>query len=376
MQERGRAGFFAVGIALLLALTEGLSFVFGRFVAPDMFSKERAYFASIDQAKYEIWQQSPWFDAELGWNTPTILTSESKRNCIKQEVQYSYQDQYRGIPLPGVPAVALFGDSYTFGDEVDDDATSAAALERLVEAPVLNYGMRAFGPEQSVLKFERLAAERPLPRVAVLMIMHENIRRVVNSFRPVYFSLTDVRFGLKPFMAGDVLHAAPRPRSYEEFLTEARRSFANDFWARPPFGFPYSVSLFKAATSNSFYVNKVASWGRPPFSYDYETENPLRRALTAVINRWRSSVMAQGIRPFVLFLPSSYRDDGVAATYVDSLNASTGEIFAFEFEDLSINWKRYNLRGSGECHPSRYGNERIAEYIADNILTSRLLDAH
>src|SRR5437867_278250 len=128
MQERKRAGFFVISIALLLALTEGLSFVFGRFVAPELFSNERACFASIDQANYEIWQQSPWFDAELGWNTPTIPTSESKRNCIKQEVQYSYQDQYRGIPLPGVPAVALFGDSYTFGDEVDDDATSAAAL--------------------------------------------------------------------------------------------------------------------------------------------------------------------------------------------------------------------------------------------------------
>src|SRR5690348_17697786 len=125
LSRRRAAVFYAIIIALLLGLTEALSFIYGRFIAPDIFSSEEAYFASISEARYERWLHSPWYDAELGWNTPTILTYENRRNCLKKSVQYTLLNQYRGIPLAGNPAVALFGDSYTFGDEVDDDATSA-----------------------------------------------------------------------------------------------------------------------------------------------------------------------------------------------------------------------------------------------------------
>jgi hypothetical protein len=368
LERRKAAVFYAIIIALLLALSEALSFSYGRFIAPDIFSAEEAYFASISEARYERWLHSPWYDADLGWNTPTVLTSETRRNCIRQGVEYTLQDQHRGIPLPGMPAVALFGDSYTFGDEVDDDSTSAAALERLIGKPVVNYGARGFGPEQAVLKFERLAAERPMPRIAVLIIMHENIRRAVNSFRPVYYSATDMRYGLKPFIVGDAFQPAPRPTSYVEFLREARHSFANDFWERPSFSFPYSMSLLKAVATNSFYVRKIGSRGRPGYAYEYGTDNPQRTALTTAIKRWRSSTSALGIRSFVLFVPQSSRDAGVAAAYVDTLNTGAGEIFAFEFEDASIDWKRYNLKASGECHPSRYGQQRIASFIAGNIL--------
>jgi hypothetical protein len=372
LNGRKAAVFYAIIIALLLGLTEALSFIYGRFIAPDIFSAEEAYFASISEARYERWLHSPWYDAELGWNTPTILTYENRRNCLKKSVQYTLLNQYRGIPLAGNPAVALFGDSYTFGDEVDDDATSAAALERLIGVPVLNYGARGFGPEQAVLKFERLAAERPMPGIAVLIIMHENIRRAVNSFRPAYYSATDMRYGLKPFIVGDAFQPAPRPTSYSEFLRDARNSFANDFWARPQFTFPYSVSLLRAVTTNSFYVRKLRSQGRPGYANEYDTDNPLSAALTTAIKRWRSSTGSQGIKSFVLFVPQSSNDAGVAAAYVDKLNKGAGEIFAFEFEDASIDWTRYNLKPSGGCHPSRYGQERIAAFIAGNILTSSM----
>lgn len=364
--------FYAVGIVFALILLEVLSFFVGSFLHRDMFSQEEAYFAEVSREEFDRWRVSPWFDSELGWNLPTKNFTEAKPNCLNQMVTYSYQDEHRGSPGPGTAAVALFGDSYTYGEEVDDDSTTAAALERLIKAPVLNYGVPGFSPEQAVLKFERLARSRQMPKVAVLVIMHEDIRRVVNSFRPANASRFDTRMGLKPYIVEDAVIEAPSIASYEEFIAEAKRRFEDDFWARPAFRFPYSVSLLRAVISNAFFIPRIASLGRPQFSYEYETDGPLLRALTAAINRWRTSASNAGVMPFVLFVPLNGGDAGVSGQYVKSLNASAGQAFAFEFADPTIDWSRYNLKPKGACHPSGYGHERIAAFIASHIIASSL----
>jgi hypothetical protein len=364
--------FCATSAVLLMILVEVLSFAVGSFVRREIFSREDDYLASLTPAEFERWRASPWFDAELGWNVPIKRMTATNKNCLKQMVTYSYQDEYRGTPRPGVAAVALFGDSFTYGDEVDDNSTNAAALERLIKAPVLNYGVLGYSPEQAVLKFERLAKRQQMPKVAVLVIMHEDIRRVVSSFRPVGATSRgfETRMGLKPYIAGDALIEMPSIATYDEFVAEAKRRFEEDFWARPQFSFPYALSLFRAVTNNSFFIAKVASLGRPQFSYEYEGDNPLLRALDVPVQRWRSSVSAAGVIPFVLFVPRNQNDNGVSAQYVKSLNARAGQTFAFEFEDPSIDWRRYNLNPNGTCHPSAYGHERIAAYIATHVINS------
>ena len=50
----------------------------------------------------------------------------------------------------------MAGNSYTHGDEVADDATYPAALERLLAVPVANLGVGGYEPEQALLKLEGL----------------------------------------------------------------------------------------------------------------------------------------------------------------------------------------------------------------------------
>ena len=368
-----RVSFYLIVVLSLLVITEALSFGLGKLYGREIFSREEEYFASVDRAAFQRWQVSPWYDDRLGWNVPTKPTTWAAKGCLKKMMSYFNQDEHRGTPRPGIAAVALFGDSYTYGQEVEESYTTAAALERFIDAPVLNYGVPAASPTQAVLKFERLAQRQELPKVAVLVIMHENIWRVVNSFRPaLYFGSFDSGFGMRPYIAGDTLVEAPVILNYDEFVVEAKRRFQQDFWARPRFTFPYSVSLFRAVTSNTFYFNHIASWGRPAMSYEYQSDNPMRRALTVVIDRWRSSVSAKGITPFVLFVPIAAGDRGVSSQYVESLNASAGQTFAFEFEDPAMDWQRYNLDPDRGCHPTPYGYERIAAFIASRIMTSPL----
>ena len=84
------------------------------------------------------------------------------------------------------------------------------------------------------------------------------------------------------------------------------------------------------------------------------------------------SVSAKGITPFVLFVPIAAGDRGVSTRYVASLNSSASQTFAFEFEDPAMDWQRYKLKPTGGCHPTPYGYERIAAFIASRIMTSPL----
>lgn len=76
---------------------------------------------------------------------------------------------------PGRPILAL-GDSYTFGDEVDDHESWPAALERELGLPVLNGGVPAYGFEQTVLRAEELLATRPA-RALIVSLIRDDVRR-------------------------------------------------------------------------------------------------------------------------------------------------------------------------------------------------------
>ena len=73
------------------------------------------------------------------------------------------------------------------GDEVADSESFPASLEGILQVPVANFGVGGYGPEQAVLKLEGLIDRFPRARVVVLAIMYENVRRMVNSYRPVYY---------------------------------------------------------------------------------------------------------------------------------------------------------------------------------------------
>jgi hypothetical protein len=107
---------------------------------------------------------------------------------------------------PGVPILAT-GDSYTFGEEMDDHETWPAALERELAVPVLNGGVSAYGFDQTVLRTERLLAGRRV-RGAIVSLIFDDIRRcqcsVLSGWPKAYFEVRDGRLELLNF-------PAPRP---------------------------------------------------------------------------------------------------------------------------------------------------------------------
>lgn len=59
-------------------------------------------------------------------------------------------------PPPGERVIACVGDSFTFGDEVDDDAAWPSCLEAVLQQPVENGGVFGYSLTQAVLRAETM----------------------------------------------------------------------------------------------------------------------------------------------------------------------------------------------------------------------------
>jgi len=152
------------------------------------------------------------------WRTLVTITSEGVRG--------------NGSKLPPAgPVVLAVGDSFTFGDEVDDAETWPAQLERLLGQPVVNGGVFGYGFDQIALRAEQLL-ERIPAEVLIVSIVAEDVLRCEFSYRYAwkpYFEIGD---------DGLVLNNVPVPTPDRASPGEAlprralRASFLADFVLR------------------------------------------------------------------------------------------------------------------------------------------------
>lgn len=106
-----------------------------------------------------------------------------------------------GDVAPGAerPLTVAVGDSFAFGDQVNDEDSWPAVLERLTGTRVINAGVPGFGLDQAVLRAEQLA-DVYHPDVIVVAFIPHDVQRCAMSFwsgraKP-YFDLdgADLRF--------------------------------------------------------------------------------------------------------------------------------------------------------------------------------------
>jgi hypothetical protein len=106
---------------------------------------------------------------------------------------------------PAAPILAV-GDSFTFGDEVPDEETWPAHLERLlardpvgVRRCVLNGGVSSYGLDQIVLRAEALI-QKYRPRLVIVSFIQDPVRvleRVRHGVPKPYFALTSDGLALR-----------------------------------------------------------------------------------------------------------------------------------------------------------------------------------
>jgi len=135
-----------------------------------------------------------------------------------------------GPPPSGTPVLAV-GDSFTFGDEVDDDATWPAQLERALGRPVVNGGVFGYGFDQIVLRAEQLLERIPADTLVVSLIAGD-VERCEYSYRYAWKPYFDIEDGALVLRNVPVPEPHEGPPSEPAILRVLRHSFLADFVLR------------------------------------------------------------------------------------------------------------------------------------------------
>lgn len=216
LSVRRRIAFALVPLALLLVAGElGVRLVRGRLL--DLGDARRRSQLEALRASYP----AEW-DAALG-HVPVPGVHEKNPWSTRVSIDSERLRSNGGTPPPGRPVLAV-GDSFTFGDEVHDEESWPAALERRLGHRVLNAGVFGYGVDQAVLRAEAiLEARRWDASALVISAIADDIRRCElvrhgGAWKP-YFDLEGER--------GLVLRGVPVPRPRDDMPLLARSHLAD-----------------------------------------------------------------------------------------------------------------------------------------------------
>lgn len=282
-------------VLLVLAIVEGFAFAAGRIIA----SRGFFYLPESDEGYADYLARR---DPLLGW--------PAQDAAGKGEMDASGSRIVPSFPDPATPScVTLFGDSFTWGDEVGPAEAYGNVLAQRLHCRVANYGVGGYGTDQAFLRY-RDRIRDPAP-VVVLGHFAENVIRNVNRFRGF---LSGGRFGLKPrFVLGadGGLELLPLAQLSAEEYT--------DLWRRPellpeeyfvpggPAGvtvlrFPYTLSLLRVLRHYRFRPTRD---GLPSYAQFYEPAHPSAAlaVTTAILAEFTRQARARGQLPVVVVIP-------------------------------------------------------------------------
>ena len=260
-------------------------------------------------ARLESGEQNPStvteFDRELGWCVRPLSTHADGTMHINAKGQRGVRE-YADRPALGTLRLACFGDSFTFGDEVPDDYSFEAFLERHApKVEALNYGVSAYGTDQALLRMRRDGIAHA--RVVVVSLLLENIGRNVNRYRPLWTPRTLSPLAKPRFIfRANALELLPQPfADGREFARAVRAKTVFDamaeheYWrGRPELWTGTKSSLGRLAAGWFAYRE------RDPRRLWLDSNGEPRRVTMALIDAFQAEARALGAKEvLVLVLP-------------------------------------------------------------------------
>lgn len=119
------------------------------------------------------------YDPELGWIPRIGPAKMPDYDFTVDEARL----RSNGRPHPsGWAPILVFGDSFTFGDEVRDNETWPSELETILQQPVLNAGVTGYGIDQACMRAEKLLANYHPAVVIVAFISHDIYRAELSYY--------------------------------------------------------------------------------------------------------------------------------------------------------------------------------------------------
>lgn len=307
MAGRGRKGLFAVVTLLAtVALVELLAFFTARFL-----ENKAVFYGAQPSAAYMEYVEAR--DPILGWparseSRGADALAAAGRDASGSRVTPAFPD-----PEANPARISLYGDSFTWSDEVSSEDAWGNVLSELIGERVANYGVGGYGSDQALLRF--LGNEEDGAPIVFLNHFSENILRNVNRFRPLLSSYAEAlgwkpRFILTP--SGELeLLALPTfsEAEYEAVVADPAAHLEHEYFIPggpsgvQEFGFPLSLHVLASLRHFQFQARLR---GVPYYAEFYETSHPSQSlAITeGILERFAREARHRGKIPVLTIIPS------------------------------------------------------------------------
>jgi len=327
------------------------------------------------------------YHASLGW-TVKPNSKEGKYQSNAQGIRANRE--YALKPSPDIVRIATFGDSFTYGSEVENKDTWQENLMKMnSKLEVLNFGVGGYGLDQAYLRYQQEGIAFN-PNIVLICLTSENIGRSINVFRPFYYSktglpLTKPRFIIKnnqltllknPFQKLQDYNLLIQPNNTILSTLGKNDEYYQYNYYKGIFDFLPSVKLIKIL--GSFYHRSNYMQHHATIAGFYNVHSEAYKILILIIEEFYAEVLNQNGTPLVIILPHRYdfqrfyrnqvprhqplinQLENNKMHYIDLLNPfmknkdfnDPNEVFGFQ-------------------HYSLLGNKLVAKYILD-YLTNKI----
>ena len=318
----------------------------------------------------------------LGWAPRPGATSADGLYSYNSQGIRSPVPAYSDHPAEGVLRIALFGDSFTHGDDVPLEHSWGSVLQQKLNeagqpAEVLNFGVGGYGMDQALLRFKQQGSALA-PDLVVFGFQAENLKRNRNLLRPLYDPRSGLPFAKPRFILTDLgIELINIPVLPPDRLAETLRDF--DAWELRPHEYFYDPEDFQGswwqhskllATVVDLKVHREDRWLLKRIIFEDRGEE--QQLGWAVTRAFSQEAAAAGARFMIVHLPSQQEMELRAGlgrwSYQRFLDALDESFEVVHPEDDLI--RAVSGGGYGEIFAGHYnqnGNRIIAESILSHL---------
>lgn len=342
------------------------------------------------------------FDSELGWAPKAGSSGEDITELGVKTYNIDKKGRRLSPAFNNTPSkVAVFGDSFSFGRLVNDDETWPYALSRLIESYVPNYSVGGYGLDQALLRLKREI--RTLDSKVILMcVVPETIARIHSYWRH-YFEYGNT-LAFKPRFAienGDLKffelfikdqESFEKIGENEEYIQRVDHFYKIKFlknilcfphvcrlWSTRRQNFPIlkqviiGIIFGKSEKCNKKAFKQVLRNNAEYTAQMYNDDNA-KLLFSRLVDEFIALCHEHDKRPVLVVTPqpvdmerltSGFRD------YSDFISELSEKLKVCDLTSLfatNKNIAEWYLEGGLGPHLSMKGNNKVAEYIFNNII--------
>ncbi len=299
----------------------------------------------------------------LGWSPSPIYKSNdglyiyNKDGIRCDDILTDYSDTTK-------LRIAIFGDSYSHGDEVKFQNTIGNYLELLlsknnIKVEVINFAVSGYGLDQALLRWESIK-EKFQPDIVILGVQFENVKRHINLLRPFYYHTTEIPYSKPRFViSGKKLQFIKNPIIDITKTADIIRNF--DTWEFSHFEGFYDKENYE---TNPFYLSKSLSFVSSSISQVfnevdfYNSNNESYQITYKIFERFSRSVKNTNSIFIPLHLPVMNDFDFITKNYLDLFYNQK-----FIYDDLFSTLKLQNVFVEPYEELNKYGRKNGFESL-------------